>query len=182
MGSAADISAATTPFVGVCDRRATASLCLPPRTPPVRWNDRISGYSAWPSRHLRRCGSPECSSSVNRHGLMRHYDIRRLGVEVVIVTGAGAATEGPQCRHFRLDLSARTHARGSEARRLRHAPKGCCRKTSSGLSSLPACQACRWGCVGMVPAPTQRQSQIAVPVATATAATWRALSITIADP
>jgi hypothetical protein len=35
-----------------------------------------------------------------------------------------------------------------------------------------ACQACRWGCGGMVPAPTQCQTHIAVPVTTAAAATW----------
>ena len=150
----------------------------------MRWDNRISGYSAWPSRHLRRCGSPECSRSVNRHGLMRHY------ASLTSPPGRrGRDRHGRRRRDRRPTMSAfparsirRTHARGSETRRLRHAPKGCCRKTSSGLSSLPACQAGRWGCVGMVPAPTQRQTQIAVPVATAAAATWRALSITIADP
>ena len=75
-------------------------------------------------------------------------EVRRFGVEVVIVTGACAATGGLRCRYFRLDLSGRAHPRGSATRRLRRVRRRGAEWQVPACQRLPACQACRWGCVG----------------------------------
>jgi hypothetical protein len=71
-------------------------------------------------------------------------------------------------------------ARISDARITPCSP-ACRRKASSGLSKTSSVPGMPLGMCGTMPAPMRRQAPIGLPVATATAATRRALSIASAD-